>query len=128
MALADAPQGRENMSDHSASPAHGRDFAPLPSQTFSYPSEPSAYPALPISLAPAEIGRKEVPLDELSVFHLRTASDIAEIQHLRAAIALPASALADPDFQAREKKETRWDSWAPLNIRVNSLEPSASFH
>jgi hypothetical protein len=121
MALADAPQGRENMSDHSASPAHGRDFAPLPSQTFSYP-------ALPISLAPAEIGRKEVPLDELSVFHLRTASDIAEIQHLRAAIALPASALADPDFQAREKKETRWDSWAPLNIRVNSLEPSASFH
>jgi hypothetical protein len=116
------------MSDHSASPVHARDFAALPSRAFGYLPGPGAYPALPISLPPTEIGRKEVPLDELGFFRLTAPSDIAEIQHLRAGLALPASALADPDFQAREKKEIRSDSWAPSNIRVNSLEPSASSH
>jgi hypothetical protein len=116
------------MSDHSASPVHAREFAALPPQAFSYQPGLGAYPALPASLPPAEIGRKEIPLDELSVFHLRTPSEIAEIQHLRAAIALPASALADPDFHAREKKEIRSASWAPSNTRASSSEPFALFH
>jgi hypothetical protein len=116
------------MSDQSASPAHARVFAALPAHAFAYGNAQGSYPALPAALPPVEIGRKEVPLDELSVFHLRTSSEIAEIQHLRSAIALPASALADPDFQAREKKETRSGSWARSNTRGSSSEPSASFH
>jgi hypothetical protein len=115
------------MSDQSASPAHAREFAALPSRVFGYQPGPGSYPALPISLPPAEVGRKEVPLDELSFFRLTAPSDIAEIQHLRSALALPASALADPEFQAREKKEIRSGSWAPSSTRGNSLEPSASF-
>jgi hypothetical protein len=95
------------MSDHSASPAHVRDFATLPSQVFAYAKQHDSYPALPASLAAAEAGRIEVPLDELGFFRLTAPSDIAEIHHLRAEIQLPASAVADPGFRAREKKETR---------------------
>jgi hypothetical protein len=115
------------MSDQSASPMHARDFGAMQSPAYHYPPA-GAYPALPVSLPPSEVGRKEVPLDELSFFRLTAPSDIAEIHHLRAAIQLPASALADPDFQAREKKEIRSVSWAPSNTRANSLEPSASSH
>ena len=104
-------------------------LAALPSQVFAYGKAQGAYPVLPAPAAPpAEAGRMEVPLDELSFFRLTAPSDIAEIQHLRAALALPAAALADPDFQAREKKEIRSGSWALSNTRGNSLEPSASFH
>jgi hypothetical protein len=116
------------MSDPSASPAQVRDFAALPSQAFAYAKQHDSYPALPASLGAAEAGRIEVPLDELGFFHLRSASEIAEIQHLRSVIALPAAALSDPDFHTREKKETRSVSWAPSNTRANSSEPSASFH
>jgi hypothetical protein len=115
------------MSDQSASPMHVRDFGALQSPAYHYPHAPRVYPALRVSLPPTEVGRKEVPLDELSFFRLMAPSDIAEIHHLRAAIQLPASALADPDFQAREKKEIRSDSWVPSNTRASSLEPSASF-
>jgi hypothetical protein len=116
------------MSNQSASPVHARDVGVLPSPAFIYGKAQDAFAAVPASIAPAEAGRIEVPLDELGFFHLRSASEIAEIQHLRSVIALPAAALSDPDFHTREKKETRSVSWAPSNTRANSSEPSASFH
>lgn len=54
----------------------------------------------------AGVGRLEVPIDELRFFHLKTEAEIARIRHLREEIQLPASALADPSFSTREKKET----------------------
>lgn len=76
---------------------------------------PVARPALPVLRErnhgiPADpddiVGRQEVPLDEVSFEHLKAVSDIAQILHLRGEIQLPASALADPSFHTREKKET----------------------
>ena len=95
------------MSDSTASPAHAREFAALPSQVFAYAQTRDAYPALPSSLPPPEIARHEVLVDELSFFRLTAPSDVSEIQHLRAQIQLPGSAMADPGFRALEKKETR---------------------
>jgi len=116
------------MSDQTASQVHARGFAALPSQVFAYGKAQGAYPVLPAPAAPpAEAGRMEVPLDELSFFHLRSASEIAEIQHLRSAIALPASALSDPEFRTREKKETSSVSSAPSNAMANSSGPSGSY-
>ena len=51
-------------------------------------------------------GRLELPLDELSFHRLTTTAEIAQILHLRGEIQLPSSALADPLFHTREKKET----------------------
>ena len=51
-------------------------------------------------------GRLDLPLDELSFHRLATPAEIAQILHLRGEIQLPASALADPSFHSREKKET----------------------
>ncbi len=52
------------------------------------------------------VGRQEVPLDEVSFEHLKSVCAIAQILHLRGELQLPASALADPAFHTREKKET----------------------
>lgn len=51
--------------------------------------------------------RLEVPIHELSFVHLRATDEIGRIVHLRQQIQLPASALADPEFHTREKKETK---------------------
>lgn len=51
-------------------------------------------------------GRLELPLDELSFHRLTTPAQIGQILHLRGEIQLPATALADPSFHSREKKET----------------------
>lgn len=51
-------------------------------------------------------GRLELPLEELSFHRLTTPAEIGQILHLRGEIQLPASALADPSFHTREKKET----------------------
>ena len=51
-------------------------------------------------------GRLDLPLGELSFHRLTTPAEIAQILHLRGEIQLPASALADPSFHTREKKET----------------------
>jgi hypothetical protein len=51
-------------------------------------------------------GRLELPLDELSFHRLTTPAEIGQILHLRGEIQLPATALADPSFHTREKKET----------------------
>jgi hypothetical protein len=111
------------MSDQSASPVHARDFGALPSRAYAYGKAPGAYPALPASLPPADAGRVEVPLDELGFFRLTAPSDIAEIHHIRAEIQLPASAVADPGFRAREKKETRKASWGHSSGATNSSAP-----
>ncbi len=53
--------------------------------------------------------RREAELEpgEVSFRRLRTAVELRRIEHLRAEIQLPASAVADPGFRSREKKETR---------------------
>jgi hypothetical protein len=53
-------------------------------------------------------------------------AEIARVLHLRSEIQLPTSALTDPGFATREKKETRRASWAPSSARVNTSVPSAS--
>jgi len=111
------------MSDQSASPAHGRDFAALPSRVYAYAKSRGAYPALPVLAPQAEAGRMEVPLDELGFFRLTAPSDIAEIHHLRAEIQLPASAVADPAFRAREKKEIRKALWEHSSGATKSSAP-----
>jgi hypothetical protein len=110
------------MSDQSASQAHARDFAGLPSQAF-HGTPRGAFAPLPPSLPPPDTGRMEVPLDELGFFRLTAPSDIAEIHHLRAEIELPASALAAPGFRAREKKETRKGWWAHSSGATSSSAP-----
>lgn len=51
-------------------------------------------------------GRLELPLDEVSFHRLTTPAEIGQILHLRSEINLPSTALADPSFHTREKKET----------------------
>lgn len=51
-------------------------------------------------------GRLDLPLDELSFHRLTTPAQVGQILHLRGEINLPATALADPSFHTREKKET----------------------
>ena len=72
--------------------------------------QPTALPQLRLPAAPMPAGkvdgRLELPLDELSFHRLTTPCEIAQIMHLRGEIQLPASALADPSFHTREKKET----------------------
>jgi len=106
------------MSDQTASPAYAREFPALPPQALAY-----ARPNVGFPMLPAEAGRMEVPLDELGFFRLTAPSDIAEIHHLRAEIQLPVSAVADPAFRAREKKETRKASWAPSSGATSSSAP-----
>lgn len=50
--------------------------------------------------------RPDIVPDELHLRGLRTPLEIAEIQHLRQQIRLPAAVLADPGFATLEKKET----------------------
>lgn len=65
----------------------------------------------PVAAAKVD-ARLELPLEELSFHRLTTPAEIAKILHLRGEIQLPASALADPAFRTREKKETSTVSWA----------------
>jgi len=66
-----------------------------------------ALPAPARPVVPEELQeRQEIPLDELRFTPLKTQQDIDRVRALRGAIQLPAAALADPYFHAREKKET----------------------
>lgn len=49
----------------------------------------------------------ELEPGEVRFLRLRTAVELRRIEHLRAEIHLPAVAVADPGFRAREKKEMR---------------------
>lgn len=64
---------------------------------------PSSDEALPLGKVD---DRLELPLDELRFHRLTTPAQIGQILHLRGEISLPATALADPSFHSREKKET----------------------
>jgi hypothetical protein len=76
---------------------------------------------------PAPASRLEVPIDELNFCHLQGAAEIARIVHLRQQIQLPASALADPAFRTREKKETRRASSRHLSAAIHTSERFGSF-
>jgi hypothetical protein len=68
---------------------------------------PDAPPVQPAVLPPPAVpGTRELPLDELEIRHLGSTDEIGRVIHLRSEIHLPASALGDPEFAAREKKET----------------------
>jgi hypothetical protein len=56
-------------------------------------------------------GRQDVPVHELVFCHLQAPDEIARVSHLREEIRLPTSVLADPSFDAREKKEMSTASW-----------------
>ena len=88
------------------------------------PQLPATMPALPVA-EPVLPGSRELPLDELEIRHLRGADEIARVIHLRSEINLPATALADPAFMTREKKETSTVS-SPVSCgAANTLELSA---
>lgn len=55
----------------------------------------------------------DVQPHEVSFRHLRGPAEIARVLHLRQEIRLPASALADTGFAAREKKEMKSVWWGP---------------
>jgi hypothetical protein len=75
-----------------------------------------ALPAVPPQTLPGDLPDDEVPLEvqphEVGFRRLRGAREIGRILPLRQEIALPASALDDPGFAAREKKETKSGSSA----------------
>ena len=72
-------------------------------------------------------GRLELPLDELSFHRLASPAEIGQILHLRGEINLPATALADPSFHIREKKETNMGWSAPFFAEAPTSGPSGSF-
>jgi hypothetical protein len=62
----------------------------------------------------------DVQPHEVNFRRLRSPQEIARILHLRNEIQLPAAALRDASFAAREKKETRW-VWSALScVSVNT--------
>ena len=67
----------------------------------------------------------EVQPHEVSFRRLRGAQEISRILHLRSEITLPAAALADASFAAREKKETRSVSSARSCASAKRSAPSA---
>lgn len=106
------------MSNHLPSASSRSDFAALQDMRFAQPRPRQADP---------RIGREEVPLGELSFRQLRTKAEIAQVRHLRREIQLPAAALADPSFSAREKKETSRGLSARSSAAASSSGPFASF-
>ncbi len=100
------------------------DFSGL-EQSFALPSQPSLAaveecaryePPPPTELQPHEVGFTQ----------LRGAREIARVLHLRGQIALPASAVDDPGFHTREKKETSPASWALSRATVSTSVRSAT--
>lgn len=90
-------------------------------------SVPMLREPLPVAPAPRADTRLEVPLDELTFRHLKTAEEIASILHLRKEIQLVAASGADPAFVAREKKETSRVLSPLSNAAAPSSERFASF-
>ncbi|HEY0823697.1 MAG TPA: hypothetical protein VGD76_07915 [Ramlibacter sp.] len=100
------------------------DFSRL-EQSFALPSQPSLAaadeytryePPPPTELQPHEVG----------FTRLRGAREIARVLHLREQIALPASAVDDPGFHTREKKETSRASSAPSPATASTSARSAT--
>ena len=70
--------------------------------------------------------RGTLPLDKLRLRHLRTASEIQSIVHLRDEIDLSVHAAAGPQFEALEKKETSAASSAVSSTKATGSARSAS--
>lgn len=67
----------------------------------------------------------ELQPQDVAFRHLQGAAAIAGVMHLRSEIQLPASALGDPGFALREKKETK-SAWSvPSCATVRPSAPSA---
>ena len=62
----------------------------------------------------ADAPLKDICVADLRIRQLR-GDQIAQITQLRGEIDLAAAASADPDFMAREKKETNWGWCTPSN-------------
>lgn len=62
----------------------------------------------------------EVRPDEVEFRRVRASDELAAIQRMRAEIQLPGTAVADPRFQTREKKETGRGLSAPSNGETTS--------
>lgn len=93
---------------------------------------PSLVLAQPVSRpeqpAPAKAdNRLDVPLSELNFRHLQSTAEIASIAHLRKEIQLVAASGGDPNFVAREKKETRRALWPLSSPAASSSGRFASF-
>lgn len=123
------------MSNRLALPFTRSDFARMPGNAEIFSASPwlpatvprtGTYPSSLMAYAAEEVEREEVPIDELSFCHLRGEAEIAGIKHLRGELQLPVSALADPDFRTREKKETKWGSSALSSAAAGSSGPFAS--
>lgn len=69
----------------------------------------------------------EPQADEIRFRHLKTPQDIAQVMHLRDELSLPDAIRDDPEFVAREKKETTLDLSVLLYGGGSLLELSASF-
>ena len=70
--------------------------------------------------------RGTLPLDKLRLRHLRSASEIQSIVHLRDEIDLSVHAAAGPHFEALEKKETSAASSAVSSTAATGSGRSAS--
>lgn len=69
-----------------------------------------AIPAMPPVHVVEDLGSSnstELLPDEVGFVRLRGQREITRVQHLRQQLALPTSAVGDPGFATREKKETR---------------------
>ena len=66
-------------------------------------------PGMALQYEPAPL--RDIPVAELGIFRLHSATDICHVAQLRRGIDLSAAASADPDFLHREKKETNW-AWS----------------
>ena len=76
---------------------------------------PSPLPAAALAFAPfapepEAPGSREIAVQALSIRCLRKQYEIREVAQLRGHIDLKAAVAADPQFLAREKKETNWAS------------------
>eukprot|EP01034_Spumella_vulgaris_P005319 gene5319-6787_t len=69
----------------------------------------------------------EPQVDEIRFRHLTTPLEIRQVLHLREELSLPAAIRDDPEFVAREKKETKSALSAHLSGEGRSLELFASF-
>lgn len=84
------------------------DFSGL-EQSFALPAMSVAELQMPLDhagLVPAGERSYDVVLDDIDFRPLHAAGEMHAIQKLRAEIQLPGTAMADPGFVSREKKET----------------------
>lgn len=99
------------------------DFSGL-EQSFAMPSAPAG--AVEDVSDVDALACNEIQPHEVSFRRLRGHREIAGVLHLRKQIALPAAAVGDPGFAAREKKEMKSGSWARSPASACLSAPSAT--